>query len=166
MTNIDAVPIFAGLVACIKMNLKEQLLADLKGAMKAKDSLCLNTIRGLISDIKYQEINLRRELEGDEIIPLITSQIKKRKEAATLFQKGNRADLSEKELQESVILQRYLPAQVSAEELQRRVKEVVAEVGAQSMKDMGKVMKIIVLEFKGKADNNLIKDLVTECLGN
>ena len=86
------------------MNLKESLLSDMRGALKARDPLRLNTIRGLVSEIKNLEIDLRRELEKDEIISLISTQIKKRKEAATLFDKGGRADLSEKENQEMKIL--------------------------------------------------------------
>ena len=95
------------------MNLKESLLSDMKEALKARNSITLNTIRGLISEIKNQEIDLRRELHNDEIISLVSTQIKKRKEAATLFDKGGRGDLSEKESQEMVILQKYLPEQVS-----------------------------------------------------
>ncbi len=104
------------------MNLKESLLSDMKEALKARNSLTLNTIRGLISEIKNQEIDLRRELDDDEIISLVSTQIKKRKEAAALFDKGGRGDLSEKESQEMVILQEYLPEQVSEGDLKKRIK--------------------------------------------
>jgi len=138
------------------MNLKESLLSDMKEALKAKNSLALNTIRGLISEIKNQEIDLRRELDNDEIISLVSTQIKKRKEAAALFDKGGRSDLSEKESQEMVILQKYLPEQVSEGDLKNRIKEVILE--------LGKVMKTVIPEFKGRADNGQIKNLVAECL--
>ncbi|MDP7147355.1 MAG: GatB/YqeY domain-containing protein [Nitrospinaceae bacterium] len=147
------------------MNLKENLLSDIKGALKAKESLKLNTIRGLISEIKNREIDLRRELGGDEIISIISTQIKKRKEAASLFKKGGRNDLFEQESQEMVILQEYLPEQVSEDELRRRVQEVITELGIAEMKDLGRVMKVIIPEFKGRADNGQIKNLVAECLG-
>ena len=147
------------------MNLKENLLSDIKGALKAKESLKLNTIRGLISEIKNREIDLRRELGGDEIISIISTQIKKRKEAAALFKKGGRNDLFEQESQEMVILQEYLPEQVSEDELRRRVQEVITELGIAEMKDLGRVMKVIIPEFKGRADNGQIKSLVAECLG-
>ncbi len=147
------------------MNLKENLLSDIKGALKAKESLKLNTIRGLISEIKNREIALRRELGGDEIISIISTQIKKRKEAAALFKKGGRNDLFEQESQEMVILQEYLPEQVSEDELRRRVQEVITELGIAEMKDLGRVMKVIIPEFKGRADNGQIKNLVAECLG-
>ena len=147
------------------MNLKENLLSDIKRALKAKESLKLNTIRGLISEIKNREIDLRRELGGDEIISIISTQIKKRKEAAALFKKGGRNDLFEQESQEMVILQEYLPEQVSEDELRRRVQEVITELGIAEMKDLGRVMKVIIPEFKGRADNGQIKNLVAECLG-
>jgi len=145
------------------MNLKESLLSDMKEALKARNSLTLNTIRGLISEIKDQEIDLRRELD-DEIISLVSTQIKKRKEAAALFDKGGRGDLSEKESQEMVILQEYLPEQVSEGDLKNRIKEVILELGIVDIKDLGKVMKTIIPEFKGRADNGQIKNLAAECL--
>lgn len=147
------------------MGLKEKLLSDMKGALKARDTLRLNTIRGLISEVKYREIDLHHELGDDQIIPIISTQIKKRKEAAALFDKGGRADLRDKENEEMAVLQEYLPEQVSGEDLRRRVQEVIAELGVVEMKDLGKVMKTLVPEFKGRADNSQIKNLVTEFLG-
>ena len=146
------------------MDLKESLLTAMKEALKAKNSLKLNTIRGLISEVKNREIDLRRDLEDDEIISIVSSQIKKRKEASTLFDQGGRSDLSEKENQEIVFLQEYLPEQVSEEDLRKRLKEIILELGVNDIKDLGKVMKIIIPEFKGRADNSQIKDLVAECL--
>ncbi|HIF02832.1 MAG TPA: GatB/YqeY domain-containing protein [Nitrospinaceae bacterium] len=146
------------------MNLKESLLSHMKEAQKARDSLTLNTIRCVISEIKNQEIDLRRELDDDEIISLVSTQIKKRKEAATLFDKGGRADLSEKENQEMVVLQKYLPEQVSEEDLKNRIQEVILELGIIDIKDLGMVMKTVIPEFKGRADNGQIKNLVIECL--
>jgi len=146
------------------MDLKESLLTAMKEALKAKNSLKLNTIRGLISEVKNREIDLRRDLEDGEIISIVSSQIKKRKEASTLFDQGGRSDLSEKENQEIVFLQEYLPEQVSEEDLRKRLKEIILELGVNDIKDLGKVMKIIIPEFKGRADNSQIKDLVAECL--
>ena len=164
MTKLRSVPIFPILVTKSHMNLKKNLLSDMKGALRAKDSLRLNTIRGLISEIKYREIDLCRELEDDEIIPIIATQIKKRKEAATLFEKGRRGDLFEKENQEMAILQEYMPEQVSEESLRSRIREIIAELGVVEMKDLGKVMKAVIPEFKGRADNGQIKNLVAECM--
>ena len=148
------------------MNLKEKLFSDMKGALKARDSLRLSTIRGLNSEIKNKEIDLRRDIEDEEVLSLVASQIKKRKEAAAMFEKGGRFDLSEKEDQERVILQGYLPEQASEDEVRNRVREVIAELAAQGPKDLGKVMKTIIPEFKGKADSGMIKNLVSEYLVN
>ena len=146
------------------MTLKDKLLANMKEALKSKDSLRLNTIRSVISAIKNQEIDLRRELQEEEILSVVTREGKKRKEASALFKQGGRMDLVEKEDQELAILQNYLPEQVSEEELRKRIQEVIAETGAEGMKDFGKIMKVLVPEFKGKADNSVIKDLAGEFL--
>ena len=138
----------------------------MKGALKARDSLKLSTIRGLNSEIKNKEIDLRRDILDEEVLSLVASQIKKRKEAAAMFEKGGRFDLSEKEDQERVILQGYLPEQASEDEVRNRVREVIAELAAQGPKDLGKVMKTIIPEFKGKADSGMIKNLVSEYLVN
>ena len=138
----------------------------MKGALKARDSLRVGTIRGLNSEIKNKEIDLRRDILDEEVLSLVASQIKKRKEAAAMFEKGGRFDLSEKEDQERVILQGYLPEQASEDEVRNRVREVIAELAAQGPKDLGKVMKTITPEFKGKADSGMIKNLVSEYLVN
>jgi len=146
------------------MELKQTLLSDLKGAMKSRDSLKVDTLRLLISEIKNKEIDLHEELGDEAIIALLTTQIKRRKEAAGMFEKGGRTDLKEKEEKEITILQFYLPAQVGEEELKQRIQQVIAETGAQSPKDMGKIMKVVVPEFKGKAEGDQIRKIVTELL--
>ena len=146
------------------MSLKDQLLSDMKGAMKQRDTLRLDTIRSVNSEIKNQEINLRDTLGDEQIISIIASQIKKRKEAAALFEQGGRADLAEKEKQELAVLEAYMPAQVGEEEIRRRVQEVIGEVAAKGPQDMGRVMKTVVPEFKGRADNAVIKTIVSELL--
>jgi len=148
------------------MSLKAILLSDMKEAMKAKDKIRLNTIRGLHSEIRNQEIDIKKDLDDEEIITIIASQIKKRKESITLFEKGDRFDLSEIEQKEIEILQVYMPEQVSEEALRNRVQEVIKDLGVQNQGEMGRIMKVLVPEFKGKADNKLIKDLVGEYLGN
>lgn len=147
------------------MELKEKLKSDLKEAQKSRDSLKTDTLRLLFSEIKNKEIDLRRELGDEEIISLLTTQIKKRKEAAGMYEKGGRQDLQEQEANEAAFLETYLPEQVGEEELRKRIGEIIAEVGAQSPGDMGKVMKAVIPEFKGKADGSIIKNLVVELLG-
>ncbi len=148
------------------MELKQTLLSDLKGAMKSKDSLKVDTLRLLISEIKNKEIDLREELGDGAITALLTTQIKRRKEAAGMFEQGGRADLKEKEEKEMAILQGYLPEQVGEEELKQRIQAVIAETGAQGLKDMGNVMKVVVPEFKGKAEGDQIRKIVTELLAS
>ena len=146
------------------MSLKEKLLSNMKEAMKSKDSVKLGTVRGVISAVKNQEIDLKKELSEEEILTIVSREVKKRKEAAVLYEKGNRPELKDKEIQEMKILQTYLPEQVSEKDLRRRIQEVIDETGAEGMKDFGKIMKTLVPEFKGKADNSLIKDLANEYL--
>ena len=136
----------------------------MKEAMKSKDSVKLGTVRGVISAVKNQEIDLKKELSEGEILTIVSREVKKRKEAAVLYEKGNRPELKDKEIQEMKILQTYLPEQVSEKDLRRRIQEVIAETGAEGMKDFGKIMKTLVPEFKGKADNSLIKELANEYL--
>jgi len=136
----------------------------MKEAMKSKDSVKLGTVRGVISAVKNQEIDLKKELSEEEILTIVSREVKKRKEAAVLYEKGNRPELKDKEIQEMKILQTYLPEQVSEKDLRRRIQEIIAETGAEGMKDFGKIMKTLVPEFKGKADNSLIKELANEYL--
>ncbi|MEC7785616.1 MAG: GatB/YqeY domain-containing protein [Nitrospinota bacterium] len=146
------------------MTLKEKLLLDMKEAMKSKDSLKLGTVRSVIAAVKNQEIDLRKDLDEEEILAIVSREVKKRKEAANLYEKGKRPELKDKEIQEMKILQTYLPEQVSEEVLRQRIQEVIAETGAEGMKDFGKIMKTLVPEFKGKADNALIKELTNKYL--
>ena len=136
----------------------------MKEAMKSKDSVKLGTVRGVISAVKNQEIDLKKQLSEEEILTIVSREVKKRKEAAVLYEKGNRPELKDKEIQEMKILQTYLPEQVSEKDLRRRIQEVIDETGAEGMKDFGKIMKTLVPEFKGKADNSLIKELANEYL--
>jgi uncharacterized protein YqeY len=148
------------------MELKQKLLSDLKGAMKSKDSLKVDTLRLLISEIKNKEIDLREDLGNEAITALLTTQIKRRKEAASMFEQGGRTDLKEKEEREMAILQIYLPEQVGEEELKQRIQAVITETGAQGPQDMGKVMKVVVPEFKGKAEGDQIRKIVSELLAS
>jgi uncharacterized protein YqeY len=148
------------------MKLRETILSDLKEAMKSKDPLKVDTLRLIVSEIKNREIDLHEELKDEAITSILATQIKKRKEAAEMFEKGGRTDLKEKEEKEMTIIQVYLPEQVSEEELRQRIQAVIAETGAQSPKDMGKIMKVVVPEFKGKAEGDQIRSIVTELLAS
>lgn len=146
------------------MDLKQTLLSDLKEAMKARDSLKVDTLRILNSEIKNREIDTKQDLDDETILALVTTQIKRRREAAIQYEKGGRPELKEKEEKEIDILSAYLPKQATEEELRERISQVIQETGAAGMKDMGKVMKTVVAEFKGKADGGRLKELVQESL--
>ena len=167
-TSIDKPPkgtyIFTFARSYKPMSLKEQLLFDMKEAMKSKDSVKLGTVRSVISAVKNQEIDSKKELNDEEILIIVSREVKKRKEAAALYEKGARPELKDKEIQEMEILKTYLPEQVSEEDLRKRIQEVITETGAEGMKDFGKIMKTLVPEFKGKADNAQIKELANEYL--
>lgn len=146
------------------MSLKERLKADMKEAMKAKDKVRLSTIRMINSLIKNAEIEKRGELTDEEIIQLLMKYAKQRKESIEMYEKGGRQDLVEKEKAELAIVESYLPEQMSEEEIREIVKKAIEEVGAESVKDMGKVMKIVMPKVKGKADGSLVNKIVKELL--
>jgi hypothetical protein len=128
--------------------------------MRAKDSLRLNTIRQIRTSVKNKEIDERRELDDQEIIGVISTLVKQRKESAQLYREGGRPDLAEKEEQEMAVLQEFLPAQLGEEEIRSIIEEAVIETGAASMKDMGKVMKVVTGRTLGRADGRLVSELV------
>jgi len=142
------------------MALKEQLDQDLKTAMREKAQLRLETIRMLKSAIKYREIELMKPLDDAGIQAVISSEVKRRRDAIEQYRAGNRPELAEKEEAEIVVLQGYLPQQLSADELRAKVDAAVAAVGAQGMKDMGKVMKALMPEVQGRAEGSAVSEMV------
>ena len=148
------------------MTIKEKLQQDLKESLKKKDSLKLNTVRSIINAIKNKEIDLRRELEEDEIYEILNTLAKQRRESIEQYGKGGREDLVEKETKELEIIKEYLPEQLSEEEIEKIVKETIKEVNATSMKDMGKVMKAIMPKVKGRADGKKVNEMVKKILNS
>jgi uncharacterized protein YqeY len=149
--------------------LLEKLNEDYKEAVRNKDEIKRNTINLLLSALKYRQIELRasgKELTDEEIIGVISKEIKKRKEAIELYEKGNRQDLAEKEKRELEILESYMPKQISEEELLKIIDETIKSVGASSPSDVGKVMKELMPKVKGKADGSLVKSLVEKRLAS
>ncbi len=142
------------------MGLKEQLDQDLKAAMREKAHLKLDTIRMLKSAIKYREIELMKPLDDAAIQGVVASEVKRRRDAAEQYKAGNRQDLADKEEAEIVVLQGYLPQQLSADELRAKVDEAIQKVGAQGPKDMGAVMKALMPEVQGKAEGKAVSDMV------
>jgi hypothetical protein len=146
------------------MALRERLDEDLKSAMRAKDSLRMNTVRGLKSAIKYREIELMKPLDDAGILGVVSSEIKRRRDSVEQYRAGNRPDLAEKEEAEIRILQEFLPQQLSQAELEAKVAEVIARVGAKGPKDMGGVMKALLPEVQGRADGKVVSELVKRSL--
>ncbi|MDZ4183353.1 MAG: GatB/YqeY domain-containing protein [Desulfuromonadales bacterium] len=142
------------------MTIKEQLDAAMKDAMRAKDSLTLNAIRMVKTAIKNKEIELITQLDDQGVIGVMSTLAKQRKESAVAFREGNRLELAEKEEKELQVILTFLPQQMDEAEIKAIIEEVVAEVGATSAKDMGKVMKILTPKTTGRADGRLVSELV------
>lgn len=147
------------------MTLIEQLSEDLKGAMKTGNRVRVDTIRMLRNAIKNKEIEKRRSLSDEEVVEILISQMKQRKDSIEQFAKGGRQDLVEKETIELNIIQSFLPEQLSEDELREKIREAIVETGASGLKDFGKVMKVLMLRIKGKADGKVVSELVKGCLG-
>ncbi len=147
------------------MGIKERIQSDLKTAMKAKDTFMRDTLRFLMSAIKQVEVDSRKELSDEDIVKIIQKGVKQREEAARQYKEAGREDLYEKEMKEAQILKNYLPKQLSDEELEAQIKEIIEEVGASSLKDMGKVMGVATKKLAGKADGKRINQMVKKILG-
>ncbi|HIQ24651.1 MAG TPA: GatB/YqeY domain-containing protein [Persephonella sp.] len=148
------------------MGLLQILQNEMKQALKAKDNLKLSVIRMLISEIKKVQIDKKKELSDEEIIEVIQRYAKQRKEAIKQYKDAKREDLAQKEEQELEIVSKFLPKQLSEEEIVKIVEQVIKETGASSMKDMGKVMKMVMEKVKGRADGSLVSKIVKEKLSN
>ena len=146
------------------MTLKQKLQEDLKTSMKNKDTLRKSVITLIRSSIKQVEVDKRIELNDDDVIDIISKQLKQRNDSLEQFLDAGREDLVEETRSEIEVLKEYLPQQLSEEELNEIVKQTISEVGATSMKDMGKIMSVIKPKTIGRADGKLINKLVKENL--
>ena len=146
------------------MSLKEKLQEDLKSSMKNKDTIRKSVVTLIRAAIKQHEVDNRVELADDAIIDIISKQLKQRKDSLAEFEKANRDDLVEETKSEIQVLEGYLPQQLSEEELEKIVIETIAEVGATSMKDMGKIMATIKPKTACRADGRKINELVKKNL--
>ncbi len=147
------------------MNLKDKINADLKEAMKSGDKTRLQTIRSIRALIlEFEKSGANREMTEEDEIKLLTSAAKKRKDAIEQYKKAGREDLAANEEAELKIIETYLPEQLSEEEIEAKVKEIAAAVGAESKKDFGKLMGAAMKELKGKADGNVIRKIVESIL--
>lgn len=146
------------------MSLKDQLFIDYKSAMKAKDSLKKNTIQSVRAGVLQVEKDQHVTLSEDEVISVVVSQVKKRKASLPDFIKSGREDLISELKTEIEILESYLPEQLGEEDLKTMITDVINELGASSMKDMGKVMQVMTEKANGRADNTLVSQIVRKLL--
>lgn len=147
------------------MSLKEQLMSDFKDAMKAKDEVRKNTISFARAAVKQYEIDNRKELDDEGIIAILAKQVKMRKDALSDFEKAGRMDLADAYKQEIEVLQKYLPAQLGADEIRDIVKATAADLGIEGGKqNMGKLMGAVMGKVKGVADGNDVRKVIEEFL--
>ncbi|VAX19577.1 Transamidase GatB domain protein [hydrothermal vent metagenome] len=142
------------------MSLKDKISDDLKTSMKARDAVRTGVIRMSIAAIVNKQIELGHELSDEDVISVLTTEAKKRRDAAEQFRNGARNELADKEEAEFAILKEYLPEQMGEDEIRVIVKDVIATAGAESMKDLGAVMKQLMPKIKGKADGALVNKIV------
>ena len=146
------------------MNLRETVNQHVKDAMKAKDTKKRDALRLLTSAFKQIEVDERKVLSDDDVIKIIQTQVKRRNDSASQYKDAGRDDLMQIELDEIAIYTPYLPAQLSDDELESALKDIIAKVGATSMKDMGKVMGMASKALAGKADGKRINECVKTLL--
>ena len=148
------------------MSLKDKLTEDMKLAMKAKEAgkLRLSVIRMVRANIKYAEIELKKDLNDEQVLDVLSKEVKMRRDSIEEFAKGNRSDLVENLHREIEVLMHYLPEQLSEAEIRSLVKDAVTKAGASTAKEMGKVMGILMPSVKGKADGKLVNTIVREML--
>ncbi len=148
------------------MALINDIKNDLKDAMLSKEKLKVSTLRLLLSSIKYRQIEKGEELDDNEIVAVLSTEVKKRRESAEEYSKAERTELAEKEEAEIKVIEKYLPEQMTDEEITKLIDEAIADIGAESKKDMGKVMQQLMPKTKGRADGRKVSQIVTEKLGD
>jgi uncharacterized protein YqeY len=144
--------------------LTETIRADMTAAMKEQAKERLSTLRMLQSAIKNEQIDAGRELSDEEAMTVIRKAVKQRQDSIEQYTKGNRPELAEKERSEMEILRSYLPPELTDEELESGIREIVASTGAQLKKDMGKVMKEATARYKGRVDGRKVQEIVSRLL--
>ena len=147
------------------MGLKEQIPEDLKNALRNKNALELSVLRMLQAALKNKEIdNNKEELKDEDVVTVVGAEIKKRRDAVKEYEKVNRPDAADQEKAEIDILMKYMPQQMNEDEIRDVVKSAVEETQAEGMKDIGKVMKVLMPKVKGKADGSIVNKIVRELL--
>ncbi|WII70762.1 GatB/YqeY domain-containing protein [Bdellovibrio sp. 22V] len=143
------------------MEIRDQVTADIKAAMIAKDSVKLGALRMLQAAIKNREIDMRpNPITSEEVLGVVKKLVKQRKESIEQFQTAGRQDLVDQETAELKVLEVYLPAQMSREQIEALVTQVIASLGAKTVKDMGPVMKEVIAKSGGAADNKVVSEVI------
>jgi uncharacterized protein YqeY len=149
------------------MSLQEKIQSDIAGAMRSKEALKLGVLRMMKTAVKNKEIEKMKPLEEAEVLTVLNSLVKQRKDSVEQFRKGGREELAQKEEEEIKIIETYLPAGASEDDIRRAVEEAIQETGASSAKDMGKVMKATLTRLAGKtADGSKVSQMVKEKLAS
>lgn len=146
------------------MSLLTRLNEDMKQAMRSKDKESLQVIRMLKAAVQNEQINTGQELTEEEELTVLSREMKQRRDSLTEFEKADRTDLADKVKKEIVIVEKYLPAQLSEDEIRSIVSDAIAKTGAASPKEFGKVMGAVMPKVKGKADGNQVNAIVKELL--
>lgn len=146
------------------MTLKEKIQNDFKEAFKGKEAVKLGALKMLRAEMHNAEISKRKELDEEEIIEVVSREIKKRRDSADMYEKGGRGELAENEKKEIEILLAYLPAQLSEDEIRQLAEKAVKQTGASGAKNIGKVMGILMPQMRGRADSALVSKIVKELL--
>jgi uncharacterized protein len=146
------------------MALPEKIKADMEQALRKGEKLRLSTLRLVVSAMNYYEIEKQKKIDDSGVIEVLAREAKKRKESIEAFEKGNRMDLAAQEKTELAIISEYMPQQMSQEEILATAQKIIAQVGAKSPADKGKVMQQLVPLTKGKADGKAVSDIVNDLL--
>jgi uncharacterized protein len=147
------------------MGIEARLAEDLKRVMKSGDKIALEAIRGVRSQIQLSKTTRDESLSEDRLLEILAKEVKKRKESIALYEQGNRMDLADGEKREIEVIESYLPAALTESEIDRIIADSVQESGAQSLKELGKVMSILMPKIKGRADGRLVQEKVKKKLG-
>ncbi|HDP36406.1 MAG TPA: GatB/YqeY domain-containing protein [Candidatus Atribacteria bacterium] len=149
-----------------QLSLEEIIFNDMKKALKENEKLKLSTLRLIRAAIKNAEISKKDKLTEDEVIGIVNSNLKKLEESLDMFTKGQRPELAEKAKKEIEIVKKYLPEQLSEEEVEKIVKETIAKFGFKGLQDIGPAMREIIPQLKGKADGKMVNKMVRDLLDN
>src|SRR3569832_947097 len=147
------------------MNLEETINNDLKAAMLAKDEAKVRSLRAIKSAVLLAKTSGGGTISSDDEIKMLQKLVKQRKESLEIYKQQNRADLAKTEEEEIAVIEKYLPAQMSEEDVKKELQKIIEQVGAKAPSDMGKVMGVASKHFAGKADNRIVSQLVKQMLG-